>query len=106
MTRIVHFAAPLWRITFVAPSRTAHASTASTSGSSVTLGALSVGFDPGRRERHPRAGELALERRLAVAADREAHLAERLAGDLLDLPHLGRGLLGPTREAAGPRARP
>ena len=70
------------------------------------LGRVDVGLDPGGGERHPRARELAVERRLAVAADREAHLAQRLAGDLLDLPHLGRGLLGATRKQPARRARP
>ena len=36
--RIVACCAPLWRITFVAPSRTVQASTASTSGGSATSG--------------------------------------------------------------------
>ena len=86
--------APLWRITLVAPSRTAQASTASTSGSSATGDALERGVDPGRRQRHPRALQLTVERRLAVAADRLAHLAERLAGDLLHVGDLGRRPVG------------
>ena len=73
----------------MAPSRTAQASTASTSGSSVTGARSTVGLDPGRRQRHPRAGQLAVQRRLAVAADRLAHLAQRLARHLLHLGDLG-----------------
>ena len=57
--RIVAWRAPLWRITFVAPSRTVQASTASTSGGRVDRRVVEPRLDPGRLERDPRAGELA-----------------------------------------------
>jgi hypothetical protein len=86
---IAAWRAPLWRITFVAPSRTAQASTDSASG--VECGALGhdAQVDPGRLERHPRPGQLACQRRAPIAVHGLAHLSERAAGqgpDVVDLP--------------------
>ena len=70
--------APLWRIALVAPSRTAHASTDSTSGVQRLVQRVDVQLDPGRLERDLRAGQLARQRRLPVAADRLADLGSAL----------------------------
>ena len=43
---------------------------------------------PAADKRHPRALHLPRQRRLAVAADRLADLAQRLTGDLLDVADL------------------
>ncbi len=51
-------------------------------------GALDPRLDPGGRKRHLRAGDLVVQRRLAVAADRLSHLGESSARDLLDLGHV------------------
>ena len=53
-------------------------------GGSATSGACRWRRCP-PRERHPRAGQLVDKRRLAVAADRLAHLAQRRARDVLDV---------------------
>ena len=67
------------------------------------VGTLQVGVDARRQQRHPRALELVDERRPAVAADRLAHLAERLARDVLDVRDVrGRfaGSAAPIRSAS------
>jgi hypothetical protein len=94
-TVTVHSPAPLWRITLVAPSRHRPGE------NRLDLGiqrhrrrvAIHRGLDAGRRERHLRARQLALQRGPAVAADRLAHLHERGTGHVLHLADLGRGLL-------------
>ena len=78
-------------MTFVAASRTVQASTASTVGRQRHRRAVDRRLDAGGVERRARALELGVERGLAVAADRLAHLAQRVAGDGLDVGHVGRG---------------
>ena len=73
--RIVACCAPLWRITFVAPSRTVQASTASTCRRQRDLRVDGLRLDARRLERHPRARQLARQRRAAIAGDRLADLA-------------------------------
>ena len=92
--RIALWRAPLWRMTLVAASRTVQASTASTSGGSSTSGRSIVVVDARGVERGARARELGVEHRLAVAADRLADLAQRVARDALDVADLGRRGLG------------
>ena len=63
------------------------------------LRAVDRRLDARRVERRPRALELGVERGPVVAADRLAHLAQRVARDGLDVGHVGRRGLGVVGQA-------
>ena len=97
--RIALWRAPLWRMTLVAASRTVHASTASTSGGSATCGRSIVASIPAASSAVRAPFELGVEPGAVVAADRLAHLAQRVARDGLDVGHVGRSRLGVVGQA-------
>ena len=103
--RIRTWCAPLWRTTLVMPSLTVQASTASTIGGRPSSTVLDRRSDVGRRQHLAGRGQLPLQRRTPVPADRVADRHHRLTGDPLDVLDLAFGPFRLVREGAGWRVR-